>query len=418
MATIKLYLSDRATNAGMKNVSLYVNMPGWKAPWRKGTGVLVDPAKWDESLQQIKGRGDEVKKMNLILGQKRSLANDIITDYTLMRRDLPVSLFDHEFNNPSTRGDFLVFWEKKMEENFNRRMIGKATLKSEKRSLRKLTEYAPEGVSFSIISRSWLEAYDSHHARQLEKAGEVGARERERGLKHIKKYLNAARDEMPDARIPDPFVGFKWPRYKSSPVALTEDEVRSILEYYQEPDRIYYRMVEIAGERGMADHNKEQYASQTGVARLRKVMRGFLFQCLTGVRYSDLHQLTYNHIEDGYLVFTPIKTQDTSGAEVRMLITDLMKMLIGKGSGKIFDVFTNQVQNRYLKEIQRICEIDKTITSHVGRHTFATLGISKGVALPVLADLMGLASIKTLLMYVHTNQQMRDDAMKIMILLP
>jgi len=44
------------------------------------------------------------------------------------------------------------------------------------------------------------------------------------------------------------------------------------------------------------------------------------------------------------------------------------------------------------------------------------MGIKKGVALPILADLMGLASIKTLLMYVHTNQQMRDDAMKKMIM--
>lgn len=325
-------------------------------------------------------------------------------------------LFEHEYMNPSTRGDFLAFWQKKMDENFNRRLIGSATLKGEKRSLRKITEYMPDGLSFSQVSRTWLESYDAHHARKLEKAGEVGARERERVLKHIKKYLNQAREEMPDARIPDPFVGFKWPRYKSAPVALTEEEVLTILEYYNQPDELYYRMIEVATERGLADHHKDQYASETGVNRLRKVMRGFLFQCLTGVRYSDLYQITYQHIEEGYLIFTPEKTKDSSGAEVRMLITDLMQKLIGKGTGKIFQVFTNQVQNRYLKEIQTICKIDKRLTSHVGRHTFATMGIKKGVALPILADLMGLASIKTLLMYVHTNQQMRDDAMKKMIM--
>lgn len=415
MATIKLYLPARKTNAGLYNISLYVNQPGWKMPFRKGTSVLVDAERWDESLQQVKGKGNEVKRMNLILQQKKSLANDILTDYTLMRRDLSYDQFAQEYENPIIRGDFLAFWERKMGQNYERRLISEATLTMEKRTLRKLREYQ-ESVSFSEISRAWLESFDSFHARELEKAGVIGARERERALKHVKKYINQANDEMPDAKIPDPFRGFKWPRYKSSPVALTEDEVLTILEYYQSADAIYYRMVEMGRERGLEDYHIEQYASQTGVTRLKKVMRGFLFQCLSGVRYSDLKQIHYNHIEDGYLVFTPEKTKDTSGREVRMLITPALQLLIGKGKGRIFEVFVNQVQNRYLKEIADVCSIKKRLTSHVGRHTFATLGIAKGVSLPVLADLMGLASIKTLLMYVHTNQQMRDDAMqKLMI---
>ena len=41
--------------------------------------------------------------------------------------------------------------------------------------------------------------------------------------------------------------------------------------------------------------------------------------------------------------------------------------------GTLLPVPCNQVMNRYLKEIGNICEIDKVLTTHVARHTYATV---------------------------------------------
>lgn len=62
---------------------------------------------------------------------------------------------------------------------------------------------------------------------------------------------------------------------------------------------------------------------------------------------------------------------------------------------KVFKTYTNQVTNRYLKSIQIMADINKTLTFHVARHTFATLAISIGIPIEVVSKLLGHTDIKT-----------------------
>ena len=50
--------------------------------------------------------------------------------------------------------------------------------------------------------------------------------------------------------------------------------------------------------------------------------------------------------------------------------------------------------NRYLKEIGNICEIDKVLTTHVARHTYATVCLSQGVRIENVSKMLGHTSIK------------------------
>ena len=45
--------------------------------------------------------------------------------------------------------------------------------------------------------------------------------------------------------------------------------------------------------------------------------------------------------------------------------------------------------NAYLKELAGICNIDKTLTTHVARHTFACLAVEYGMPIDVLAKILG-----------------------------
>lgn len=412
MATIKLKLKKLRKKDDLLTIVVYVRIKEWGRPLLLSTQIYTEEKKWDAEAQKIRGRGEEIKKTNLILMQKKTLAAEIITDYSLMKRELTIRRFQAEFKNPTLRGDFIGYWEKKIDENYNRGLFNSDTLKTEKRSLRKVKDFSLGELSFSEVNRSWLEKFDEWHTKSFKDSQHKGARERERVLKHIKKYLSSARGEIDGVKIPKPFEGFKWPKYSTSPVALSEDELILMIEFYREPDKILEQMIRVAKEREMFDWNIEQYANESGVQRIRRIMRKFIFQSITGMRFGDLIKLEYQNFENGYLMFQPEKTAESSGKTVKMVVTKLMEEIIEEGEGTVFNKISNVKYNKYLKEVASILKIKKRLTTHVGRHTFATMGIDKGIPLPILADLMGLASIKTLMIYVHTNQKMADKYLK------
>lgn len=413
MATIKLTLRRKKRLNGECTIWLYVRAQGWPGPVKLSTDISTLPNKWDEVGQKITGRSKEVQRLNLILASKRSLASNILSDYELMRRDLSREKFKAEYLQPNLRKDFLIYFEKKMEEGYNRRLFGKSKYDGEKRTLRKITEFSKGELSFSELNRTWLEAFDAWHAKTFDKQKHKGETERARALKNIKKYVDQARLELEGVKIPNPFAGFKMPHPKSNPVFLEEKELMKLLDIYQDGEYIYDRMFAIASAQGMAPHHIDQYAHAGGVERIQRIMRKFLFQCLTGMRYSDMIVLEYSNVIGDHLTFTPQKTEDSSGKVVRMLLTNKLREIIGeKKQGRIFRHISNAKYNTYLKEVAEIAQIEKKISSHVGRHTFATISIQKGIPLPILKELMGLSSIKTLMKYVHTNQRMRDEYME------
>jgi len=105
----------------------------------------------------------------------------------------------------------------------------------------------------------------------------------------------------------------------------------------------------------------------------------FLFSCETALRYSDVMDLRWEHIdkEMKYLRKKQVKT----GKEVYIPLSNIARSLIivykDKPKGKnaadcIFPYICNQVLNYNLKKVAELAEIEKNISSHVGRSTFAT----------------------------------------------
>jgi len=417
MRPAKAFLFHRVNSDGEASVRMYLHVNGKTI--RPSLGVFVKPELWDNERRQVRGYSQEVKRMNLTIANKISAANQILSEYELMNTPLTAEIFLKEWRNPGSRSDFIVFFEDNMNRSYERRVIAAATLKQEQMTLRKLKEFSGERIMFASISRAWLEEFDSWHSQRLRAAGYNGARQREKALKHIKKYLNVARATDGLYRFTWPFVGFKWPKHRSTPVFLIEEEIKELSRLYGKGSSdIIYRMTERGRKMGMDDSHLGQYANEDGVERVRRTIRCFLFQCFTGVRYSDLCELTWLNVESDYLVFTPVKTANTSGKEVRQLLTDTVKRYIPGFNGGLKrgplqpNVVSNQKYNDRLKEMADIANINKRVTSHVGRHTFATYCLKKGVSLPVLQELMGVTKIKTLMVYVHVIQDQKDKELE------
>lgn len=80
---------------------------------------------------------------------------------------------------------------------------------------------------------------------------------------------------------------------------------------------------------------------------------------------------------------------------------------------KLLPVCTNQRMNGYLKEIATICEINKNLTTHLARHTFATtITLSNGVPIETVSKMLGHSDLKTTQIYSKVVDRKISDDMK------
>lgn len=135
--------------------------------------------------------------------------------------------------------------------------------------------------------------------------------------------------------------------------------------------------------------------------RLEYVRDLFVFSCYTGLAYIDVMQLSSGNIllgiDQEYWIFTKRKKTETS---VRIPILPKALILIEKykynpksvSAGKIFPPISNQKINDYLKEIAPLCDINKNLTFHIARHTFATtVTLTNGVPIESVSKMLGLS---------------------------
>lgn len=409
-----IILSPKPNKKGLHSLSLKINI-NRKPYTRKIKGIALPEQYFDQEKGQVKAglkdpQGNDLTEYyNLRIGQALAKANSILTYYYLSEeRELTREVFKRDYENDFNRGDFLAFWEDKLQIEYQRRVISRATKIQLERSLKKLKAFCKE-IPWGEISRELIERYDSWHAKRLQEKGYKGARERERTLKHIKKYLRRAQKE--GKKFSDPFDGFIWPRYKVRPVFISLPQLKSLIYAYRNPIEIELKLAQRANEKGYSWHHKEQ-SIERGLNRVQRALRCFIWQCITGMRDSDMRAVSWADIEKtekgSYLVFIPQKTKDTSGAEVRLPLTPLMRELIVTEAGPLLQAISNQKYNDHLKELSELFNLPGPLSSHAGRHTFATLSLEQGISVECLRDLMGLTKIETLLRYVHITDKRRD----------
>ena len=129
----------------------------------------------------------------------------------------------------------------------------------------------------------------------------------------------------------------------------------------------------------------------------------FLFSCFTGLRISDVTNLTNDNIIENTLAFTAVKTSKFQ----RISLNDSAKKYLDPKL--IFkSAYTGEYINRELKNIAKICGIRKVITYHVARHTFATNFLICGGRVENLQKILGHSKITDTMIYVHIVESITD----------
>ena len=155
--------------------------------------------------------------------------------------------------------------------------------------------------------------------------------------------------------------------------------------------------------------------------RLDRIRDVFVFCCLTGLAFTDADHLRREHLSTDEQGTQWIhKPREKTAVMSRIPLLPYSVKLLAKyerdpelqGTGKLLPVPSNQKMNAYLKEIAVICNIDKNLTTHCARHTFATLAIEYGMPIDIIAKILGHTNVNMTRHYAKVSETNISREMK------
>lgn len=145
--------------------------------------------------------------------------------------------------------------------------------------------------------------------------------------------------------------------------------------------------------------------------KLERVKDLFLFQCFTGMAYVDMQAFSKSDVviinEEEAIKSSRIKTDES----YVLYFLPIPKEIAEKYNYNL-PTISNQKYNDYLDLLAAGAGINKNVTSHVARHTFATYSLNKGVPLKTVSKALGHASIKQTERYANLSGETIVEDMK------
>lgn len=322
------------------------------------------------------------RSKNILIEKQTTRARDVLL--TLQLNDIPLTFeeFDKRFLNDLNFQSFYQFADHEIEQLKGK--LSPDTIKSYKSQVKKLRSFRPE-LSFQDISESLLQQYERYLRDKVSNNPNTIVK----SLKIVRVFFNLAIER--NILKSTTFKRFRITGgIESKREFLTGSEIQSLVELYQ------------AG---------------TLVKKFANVLQYFLFSCYTGLRYQDVKDLKYSNIEGLGTDKPTVKViMHKSKRLVRIpLITQARELIkpdpVCEGM-KVFKVISNQPTNRHLKEIMKAAGIDKVISFHCSRHTFATHCIELGIPIEVISNILGHRSLKVTQVYTRYTDQVKIDQLK------
>lgn len=344
------------------------------------TGVTCAIASWDAENKRVTGKTKEVKDDNLIIEKCLARMNDIFVRYRLQNAELTPETLRNEWKNPARRVDFFVFFEEALKEK--KGTIAHSTWLHHKSMIGTIKEYKQK-LSFADITPDYLDRLQ----RWLKKEQKNDVNTIHGKMRVLRNYLNIAVRKGIIAE--NPFKQLKLKKASVNRVAINSEELTLLWNLYNQ---------------------KKLPATK------QRILRHFLFMCFTGVRISDLRSFTTANIVSNTLVFSAYKTRETKREPVKVPLNRFALQLIAdegiNPGNRLFKTISEQKMNEHIKTIASDAGVEKDVTNHTGRHTFATLWLAKTHDLAQLQELLGHSDISTTMMYVHIDEEDKRQQMK------
>jgi site-specific recombinase XerD len=386
LVTTLFYLRKTKTNrtTGLTPIYLRITLKGV----RKEISVKrkIHSEIWDSKSQKAKGKSEEVKILNSYLQAKVSEVNKYYNSMILAEQQVCLELIIKKIKGISESDCTILQLYKRYISNFEQLVeIGKrkqTRLDKHNYNYNKLTafilsKYKTKDISLSNVNLNFIVNYE-YHLRSVDGNAHNTAVGYCKALKAVAKF-----GFVNEILAKHPFVEYSE-NFKDTPQEyLTNEELEKV--------------------ENMSFKNTS----------LDKAKDFLLFCSYTGLAYIDVCNLSSKNLTlsvDGR-AWLNLKRQKTDTPVSFPLLSPAIEILkkynaFIDGQENLIPTFSNQDTNRKLKLIMAYCGINKRITTHSGRHTFATtVSLSNGVPLEIVSELLGHSSIRTTKTYAKIESK-------------
>jgi len=392
---IHVYPRQAKTNKlGLQPIYFCVRVNGTR--WEFSTKQYIDPKTWDTKNSKIKGNTKLACIINAQVEITKSKINNIFLEYNFKNELLTIDTLKELIQgkpNKNKRTLIPIFLQhNKQMKALVPKEFSPGTLERYETSLKHTQnfikhQFNKDDITLAEIDHAFIMGYDFYLRTERNCSNNTTIKY----LKNFKKIINLciANDWIKR----DPFVNYKSKLDKVDRTFLTTEELMNII-------------------------NKEHTTQ-----RLTQIKDIFIFACFTGLAYIDIVNLNKNNIItgiDGNLWIHTKRQKTKTSTKVPLLNTALNIIQKYKDhpvcqNGKLLPTSSNQKTNEYLKEIATISKINKDLSFHCARHTFATtVTLSNGVSIESVSKMLGHTNIKTTQIYARITEQKISNDMNIL----
>lgn len=336
------------------------------------TGLFIIPKNWNNKQQLVKPPDKQSKFVNAEISLISQKINEAFLYLQVNNENFDVEDIYLQYKGENIKKDKTILEVFQIHNDKVEKLVGKEyvlpTLWKYKQAMVLLKDFVKHhfkknDYQFKDLDLTFIKEYEFYlkTEKNLAQSSTYKAIQRFRRIVKIaisENYLKS-----------DPFILYKLKTPKTNVVYLTTEELQSL----------------------------EQYTFSQ--RRLQQIADMFIFCCYTGLAYNEMANLQQQHIVTGFdkNLWIQMIRGKTKG-QISIPLLPKSANIIGKyNNGEenyIFPKISNQKFNSYLKEIADIVGIDKNLTHHIARKTFATtVLLYNDVPIEIVSELLGHSKI-------------------------
>jgi integrase len=357
------------------------------------TKLTVPVALWDTRANRVSGKSKQAVEINRALNRISVSINSHYQKSVALKGNTTATEVKNAFQGIASAQETLVGYFERHNEEFQKRVgINReaSTAQQYGIALKHLVnfmerKYRVSDIPFSKLDLSFIESFDFYLKVELKRMPQtiLGI------VRPLRKMIKLAVGEGIISR--DPFEGYAPDRPKAKQKYLTREELdRIITTRLDHPARYLTRDM-------------------------------FLFSVFTGLAFRDICNLTPKHIVkagDGVLWIKTARQKTGTPCEIPLL--DIPKQIIEKyagiaKNGKLLPMLSCGRLNKNLKVIAKLCNIERKLIFHMGRHTYATeICLSQGVPIESVSRMLGHRDLRSTQIYAKiTHHKIAEDVVRL-----
>lgn len=378
LLSLRIVYDRKNTASSEKKGLIQIEIRTGKEKKYISTGISVFPFNFDKANSRIHGTDDDFRLNSEISSQIRNIYKiaenladrNIPVTSTSVKKELELTSQKEKYD-----GNFISYVYDKLS---SRKDIRESTRVAQRKIIDTLHQFGEISTFLDITPQNIRKFDDYLHGKGYKQTTVYSYH------KILKTYINDA--------ILDGYI--KSNPYKSG---LKINRGQGSIRRYLTPDELKKII--------------DAKISNSSISNVREL---FLFQCYTGLAYADLLAFSKNegivmeHVGRKYILRD--KRRKTGTGFYIVLIPQALEIL--RRNSFSLHVISNAQYNLRLKVLAEYAGLEKPLTSHMARHTFAVLNISAGVPIEYISRMLGHTNISTTQIYAKVMDKNVEDGLQ------